>query len=55
MISRDVSEVADPPDHPPLFVAKYEYKAREKDDLPIKTGDLLFIVDSKEDGWWLYS
>ena len=40
-------------DPPPLFVAKYDYKTRENGDLTIKKGDLVYIVDDKEEGWWL--
>jgi len=40
-------------DPPPLFVAKYDYVARENGDLTIKKGDLVYIVDDKEEGWWL--
>ena len=37
----------------PLFIVKYDYMSRTKDDLNIKKGDLLYIIDNDDDGWWL--
>jgi len=50
---QNISQPSNPPDHPPLFVAKYDYMAREMSDLTIKKGELIYIVDDKEEGWWL--
>ena len=52
-VSAMVSQQSIPPDHLPLFVAKYDYITRESGDLTIKRGDQVYIVDDKEEGWWL--
>ena len=36
-----------------LFVAKYDYSARTNGDLSIKRGDLLYIMNSHDEDWWL--
>ena len=39
----------------PLFVAQYDYSARTDGDLSIKRGDLLYIMNSDDEDWWLAS
>ena len=36
----------------PLFVSKYDYYPRTKDDLGFKKGDLLYIINPNNAGWW---
>ena len=36
-----------------LFVTKYDYSARNNTDLSIKRGDLLYIMNSDDEDWWL--
>ena len=36
-----------------LFVAKYDYSARTNGDMSIKRGDLLYIMNSDDEDWWL--
>ena len=37
----------------PVVVAKYDYSARTDGDLGFKRGDLLFIMNSDDEDWWL--
>ena len=37
----------------PLFIAKYDYSARTDGDLGFKRGDLLYIINSDDEDWWL--
>ena len=37
----------------PLYVGKHNYSARTTDDLSFKKGDLLYIIRTDDDGWWL--
>ena len=37
----------------PKFVAKYDYSARTDGDLGFKRGDLLYIMNSDDEDWWL--
>jgi len=36
----------------PVFVAKYSYWAQSTDQLNFKKGDLLYIIETIEEGWW---
>ena len=35
------------------FVAKYDYSARTDEDLGFKRGDILYIMNSDDEDWWL--
>lgn len=37
----------------PVVVAKFDYTQRTDDDLSFKKGELLYILDSDNDDWWL--
>ena len=37
----------------PKYVAKYDYSARTDGDLGFKRGDLLYIMNSDDEDWWL--
>ena len=37
----------------PVVVAKYDYSARTDGDLSIQRGDLLYIMNSDDEDWWL--
>lgn len=39
----------------PLFVGKYDYTRRANDDLGFKKGDLLYILNTDDEDWWLAS
>lgn len=36
----------------PLFVAKYIYLARTKNDLSLRKGQLLYILNTDDKDWW---
>ena len=36
----------------PLYVAKYGYSSRTDDDLGFEKGDLLYIINRDDEGWW---
>ena len=46
-VSKDV-----PVTNYPLFVGKYDYSSRTDDDLGFKKGDLLYVINKDDDGWW---
>ena len=37
----------------PLYIGKYNYSPRTDDDLGFEKGELLYITDKIEGGWWL--
>ena len=39
----------------PLFVAKYNYQERTKEDLSLKKGDLVYIINMDGDWWYALS
>ena len=36
-----------------IYVAIYDYTSRTKEDLGFKKGDLMRIIETADDGWWL--
>jgi len=37
----------------PLFVGKYDYSSRTDDDFSFKKGDLVYIINTDDEDWWL--
>ena len=37
----------------PVYVCTHDYESRTDDDLRLKKGDLLHVLDTDDDGWWL--
>ncbi|RUS22439.1 cortical protein marker for cell polarity-domain-containing protein, partial [Jimgerdemannia flammicorona] len=42
-------------DHPHLYYAKYQFKAREHGELGFEVGDRIVVVDTSDDIWWMGS
>lgn len=40
-------------DNCPLYISKFDYDSRTDDDLGFKRGDLMYILQADDDGWWL--
>ena len=36
----------------PIYIGLYDYSARVFEDLSFLKGDLMYIIDKKDDGWW---
>ena len=36
----------------PLFVGKFIYLSRTNDDLDVRKGDLLYILNTDDEHWW---
>jgi hypothetical protein len=36
----------------PICIGLYNYSAREFDELSFMKGDLMYIIDHKDDNWW---
>ena len=39
--------------NPPMFVGKYHYVSRTNNDLGFKKGDILSILNTDDEEWWL--
>ena len=39
--------------HHPVFIAKYSYSPRKKNELGFKEGDLFYIMNTDDPNWWL--
>ena len=37
----------------PLYISKFDYDSRTDDDLGFRRGDLMYILEVDDDGWWL--
>lgn len=37
----------------PLYISKFDYDSRTDDDLGFRRGDLMYILEIDDDGWWL--
>ncbi|ORX56156.1 hypothetical protein DM01DRAFT_300399 [Hesseltinella vesiculosa] len=47
----DLSKCAE--DHPYLYVAKFDFNAREEGELGFEKGDPIIVIDAEDDIWWL--
>ena len=46
-------DVSTTDDGRPVYVCTHDYESRTDDDLGLKKGDLLHVLDTDDDGWWL--
>ena len=35
-----------------LWIAEYDLESTKEDELSLKTGDMLYIVEKSDSGWW---